>query len=254
MRTSDGAPGALTVVGPGRVGGSIAHAARKAGLDVLAVGREPSADLIEARCVLICAPDSAIAEVAEVVARCSGTPDTIGHVSGATSLAPLAVAAPRRGCFSLHPLQTVPRPGTSLAGAHAAIAGDCGASLAVVRRLAETLGMEPFEVAEEDRATYHAAASIASNFLIALEESAAGLLGDIAVERPREVLAPLVRRSLENWIEHGPAALTGPIARGDVVTVERHRDALRRSDPGLLAMYDAMAERTSLIAGAGGPA
>jgi predicted short-subunit dehydrogenase-like oxidoreductase (DUF2520 family) len=114
--------------------------------------------------------------------------------------------------------------------------------------------MEPFEVAEEDRATYHAAASIASNFLIALEESAAGLLGDIAVERPREVLAPLVRRSLENWIEHGPAALTGPIARGDVVTVERHRDALRRSDPGLLAMYDAMAERTSLIAGAGGPA
>ena len=108
--------------------------------------------------------------------------------------------------------------------------------------------MRPFEVAEEDRAAYHAAASIASNFLVALQESAAELLGAAGAADARELLSPLVLRTAANWSERGADALTGPIARGDEATVERHREALRERAPELLALYEALAERTRTIA------
>ena len=245
MSNSDGAPVALTVVGSGRAGGSIARAAGAAGMDVRVAGREPSREATERRCVLLCVPDAAIGDVCAAIAASDAVPDAVGHVSGATTLEPLRDAGAKSGVFSMHPLQTIPDASTPLAGAHAAVSGDSEGMLRLARGLAERLGMRPFRVAEGDRASYHAAASIASNFLIALEQGAAEILGGIGVDTPREVLAPLVRRSLENWIELGPRALTGPIARGDRVTVERHREALRRRDPDLLAMYDVMADRTA---------
>jgi predicted short-subunit dehydrogenase-like oxidoreductase (DUF2520 family) len=110
------------------------------------------------------------------------------------------------------------------------------------------LGMRPFAVSEEARIAYHAAASIASNLLVALEESAADLLAKAGVEDGRELLAPLVLRSAANWAERGPDALTGPIARGDVETVERHRAALRRLAPELEPLYEALAERARALA------
>jgi predicted short-subunit dehydrogenase-like oxidoreductase (DUF2520 family) len=118
------------------------------------------------------------------------------------------------------------------------------------RALAERLGMVAFEIADADRAVYHAAAAMASNFLIALEESASGLLGTLTPDA-RELLTPLVLRTAANWSERGSAALTGPIARGDAATVERHLEALRERAPELLALYEALAERTRAIAEAG---
>ena len=97
-------------------------------------------------------------------------------------------------------------------------------------------------------AAIHAAAAMASNFLIALEEAAAELLGDITPDA-RELLAPLVLRTAANWSERGPAALTGPIARGDTATVERHLEALRERAPELVPLYEALAERTRALAG-----
>ncbi len=113
--------------------------------------------------------------------------------------------------------------------------------------------MVPFEVSEETRVAYHAAASIASNFLIALEESAAGLLQAAGVGdagEARELLAPLVLRTAANWAERGGAALTGPIARGDTETVVGHLEALRTHAPELLPLYEVMAERTMQLAAA----
>ncbi len=107
--------------------------------------------------------------------------------------------------------------------------------------------MTPFTVPEHSRVAYHAAASIASNFLIALQESAAELLESAGIEDARELLAPLVLQTAANWAERGPDALTGPIARGDAATVERHRAALREQAPELLALYDVMAERTRAL-------
>ena len=104
--------------------------------------------------------------------------------------------------------------------------------------------MRPFAVSEEQRAAYHAAASIASNFLVALQESASGLLESAGIEDGRELLAPLVLASAANWAEHGGDALTGPIARGDFATVERHLAALAETAPELIPMYEALAERT----------
>jgi predicted short-subunit dehydrogenase-like oxidoreductase (DUF2520 family) len=114
--------------------------------------------------------------------------------------------------------------------------------------------MHPFEVAEENRAAYHAAATMAANFLVALEEDAADLLRSAGVAEPRELLVPLVLRSAANWSERGREALTGPIARGDEATIERHLAALAELKPELLDTYRALAERTRAIAREGASA
>lgn len=251
MSKARSAPVALSIVGSGRAGNSIAAAARRAGIEVRVVGRSTDPGELSGTCLLLCVPDDAIARVAREIGEGEARPKLIGHVSGATSLDPLLAARAPEGCFSLHPLQTLPDGEVDLTGAPAAVAGSTDSARSLASGLAEALGMNPFAVDEADRATYHAAASIASNFLVTLEQSAAELLGDIGVESPREVLAPLVRRSLENWIRDGASALTGPIARGDDSTVERHREALLRSEPALLPLYDAMTERTRSVAATG---
>jgi predicted short-subunit dehydrogenase-like oxidoreductase (DUF2520 family) len=89
---------------------------------------------------------------------------------------------------------------------------------------------------------------MASNFLVALEESAADLLGRAGVEDARELLAPLVLRTATNWAERGGEALTGPIARGDEETVARHLEAIRELAPELEGLYEALAARTRELA------
>jgi predicted short-subunit dehydrogenase-like oxidoreductase (DUF2520 family) len=235
--------GRLAVVGTGRAGGSIAAAARAAGLDVIAGSRglDPSGASI----VLLCVPDAAIRDACETAVPALEAGMFIGHVSGATGLAALSAAADA-GCetFSLHPLQTIPTAETDLAGAPCAISATTPEGEAVAGALAERLGMLPFAVPEDGRAAYHAAASMASNFLVALEESAAQLMETAGVLKPREVLAPLVLRSAANWADAGGGALTGPIARGDEETVALHLEALAERAPELRPLYEALAART----------
>jgi predicted short-subunit dehydrogenase-like oxidoreductase (DUF2520 family) len=108
--------------------------------------------------------------------------------------------------------------------------------------------MRPLRVAPEDRTAYHAAASIASNFLVTLEGAAERLAGTAGVDR--EALAPLVRAALEDWVRLGAErALTGPIVRGDEATVARQREAIAARAPELLPMFDAMADATRSLAG-----
>jgi predicted short-subunit dehydrogenase-like oxidoreductase (DUF2520 family) len=199
--------------------------------------------------VLLCVPDAAIAEVAAGIGRSGAAPRLIGHSSGATTLDPLNAAEAVEGCFSLHPLQTLPDGEADLSGAPAAVAGSNQSALEFADELARSLGLKPFVIDEGDRALYHAAASMASNFLVTLEQNAAVLLAESGVSEPREVLAPLVRRTLENWIHKGPEALTGPIARGDAATVERHREAIAGARPDLVAFYDELANATTALAG-----
>lgn len=242
----------LVVIGNGRVGGSVARAARTAGLDVEVVSHSL------ARCaaagadvVLLCVPDRAIADVCGQVVQAAPPPSFVGHVSGAS---PLDVLDPAYrngvGTFSLHPLQTVPHPATDLAGVPCAIAGSTPAASSVARQLGAALGMRPFEVPDDRRAAYHTAAAIASNFLVVLEEAAADLLARAGVDNPRAVLGPLVLRTAANWVDAGTAALTGPISRGDESTVRRHIAALTELAPELLPLYETLAERTRMVAGA----
>ena len=109
------------------------------------------------------------------------------------------------------------------------------------------LGMRPFELAERDRAAYHAAASIASNFLVTLEAAAERLAVEAGADR--EVLVELVRATVENWARLGPhEALTGPVARGDEATVAAQRAAVAERAPDLLAMFDALVDATRVLA------
>ncbi|HEX6117259.1 MAG TPA: DUF2520 domain-containing protein [Solirubrobacterales bacterium] len=239
----------LAIVGDGRAGGALARAARDAGIEVSVAGREGIAAAAEgAGAALLCVPDD------EIDAACGallehGVPAFVGHVSGATPLNALAPAS-RAGAevFSLHPLQTIPDPETDLTGAPCAVGGSSPPGLEFATDLAQRIGMRPFPVDDAARTAYHAAASIASNFLVALEESAAELLAGAGVDDARELLAPLVLRTAANWSERGAGALTGPIARGDEATVERHLAELRERAPELVPLYEALAERTRELA------
>jgi predicted short-subunit dehydrogenase-like oxidoreductase (DUF2520 family) len=228
----------LAIVGQGRLGGALSAEFRRRGLDVVGpLGR--GADGSGADVVLLCVPDDGIAAAASAIAP--GRP--VGHCSGATGLEPLAP----HEAFSLHPLMTVSGNDAKFAGAGAAIAGSTQAALALAQGLAETLHMAPVEIAPDDRAAYHAAASIASNFLITLESAAEELAATAGVER--EMMVPLVRATVENWARLGPApALTGPVARGDEQTVARQRQAVAERTPELLDLFDALVAATRRLA------
>jgi predicted short-subunit dehydrogenase-like oxidoreductase (DUF2520 family) len=189
--------------------------------------------------VLLCVPDAAIAAAAAAIVP----GPLVGHCSGATTLAPLEP----HEAFSLHPLMTVTADGARFAGAAAAIAGTTERAREAAETLATALGMRPVAIADADRTAYHAAASIASNFLVTLEW-AAQRVGGI----DRELLAPLVRATVDNWAARGPAAaLTGPIARGDEATVARQRAAVAARAPDLLALFDALTDATRTLSAGG---
>jgi predicted short-subunit dehydrogenase-like oxidoreductase (DUF2520 family) len=234
----------VAVVGQGRMGTALATALKQAGFAVDGpLGR--GADGAGADLILLCVPDKEIATAASAVRP--GRP--VGHCSGATGLEPLAP----HEAFSLHPLMTVTPLGAGFAGAGAAIAGSTPRALELAAGLARALGMLPVEIAAEDRATYHVAASIASNFLITLEAAAERLAADVGIERP--LLVPLVRATVENWAALGAEqSLTGPVARGDDVTVARQRQAIVDRAPELLELFDALVDATKGLAGCRVPA
>jgi len=210
----------ITVIGAGRAGTTIAARLRERGIRV-----GDNGDLR-----LLCVPDRAIAEVAWSI----DPGPWVAHVSGAT---PLAALEPHALRFSVHPLQTLSKDGGAgqLDGAWGGVTAESEDARTQGLWLAETLGLRPFILADDRRAVYHAGASIASNFLVTLYRVAADL-----VERagaPPEALVPLMERTIAGGFE-----LTGPIARGDWSTVDRHREALH--DTGYAELYDALAEAT----------
>jgi predicted short-subunit dehydrogenase-like oxidoreductase (DUF2520 family) len=189
--------------------------------------------------VILAVPDGQIAAAAAAVV--SGP--LVGHCAGSLGLAVLG----DRDCFALHPLMTVTAAGAVFAGAGAAVAGSTPHALAVANALADALGMHAVEIRDADRAAYHAAASMASNFLVTLEDAAEAVLSSTGVDR--SILVPLVRAAVEDWAAlGGAAALTGPISRGDEATVARQRAAVAERTPELLALFDALTASTRALA------
>jgi predicted short-subunit dehydrogenase-like oxidoreductase (DUF2520 family) len=239
-------PAVVAVVGAGRMGRAVCAALGHAGYEVrepFRRGEVPGA----ADAILLCVPDSEIAAAAEAVA---GAAPFVGHTSGATPLSSLDTAGAAHA-FGLHPLQTV-TGATRFDGCGCAIAGSTAEALDFADGLARDLGMVPFEVRDDQRAAYHAAASIASNFLVTLQAEAEALAESAGIEdfNAREMLGPLVRTTVENWIALGPErALTGPVARGDHATVAAQRAAIAADRPQLEPLFDALVERTEALAG-----
>jgi predicted short-subunit dehydrogenase-like oxidoreductase (DUF2520 family) len=194
--------------------------------------------------LVIATPDDVVAEVAAAVRPVDST--VVLHLSGSLGLDVLA-GHPRRG--SLHPLVPLPNPTIGAerlrSGITFAVAGDPAA-----RQVADALSGNVVEVADADRAAYHAAAVIAANHLVALMGQVERVAASAGL--PLDAFAGLMRAATEDALALGPgAALTGPAARGDWETVERHRTAIaampaHRTE---LAGYDAMvtmARRLSL--------
>ncbi|HZJ27202.1 MAG TPA: DUF2520 domain-containing protein [Acidimicrobiia bacterium] len=246
----------FALVGPGRAGGAVARALIAAGWHASAVaGREMSAgstrrmaaDLSAEACpsaevglgadlIVIATPDAAIAEASELAVEALPPGSLLVHLSGSRGLSELAAAAERRPDVrygALHPLVTIAAPDADLpADGWCAVAGDPD-----VYRLAATLGLQAFAIADDQRGRYHATAAVAANHLVALMGQVDRLARSVGV--PFEAFAPVARAALDNCFDRGPReALTGPVERGDHATVERHlRDVPERE----LVAYRALA-------------
>jgi predicted short-subunit dehydrogenase-like oxidoreductase (DUF2520 family) len=237
---------ALRIIGPGRAGTSLARALAASGWEVAGVrGRgEALADAASGVDLLVIAtPDDAIAGVARQVDPVPTT--VVAHLSGSLGLDVLA-PHPRRA--AVHPLVALPGPEMGAArlraGAWFAVAGD-----PLARDVVAALGGRALTVDDAHRPAYHAAACIASNHLVALLGQAERVAASAGV--PLEAYLDLVRATVENVAALGPAAaLTGPVARGDVVTIERHLAAL---DPPERPAYEAMADAARRLVAAREP-
>jgi predicted short-subunit dehydrogenase-like oxidoreductase (DUF2520 family) len=217
----------VQVIGAGRVGSAVAARLAERGVDLDA----PAPEL-----VLLCVPDTAIADVAASI----DSGPWVAHVSGAT---PLAALAPHVRRFACHPLQTFVRwrGPEQLDGAYAAVRAETTEAQEQGFDLAQRLGLQPFALAESQAALYHAGASVASNFLVTLQRIAARLVSEAGA--PPEALVPLIRSTVENGFE-----LTGPVQRGDWGSVERQRAAVSAAAPELRAVFDALVAATAEVA------
>lgn len=254
----------LAFVGPGRVGWALASASRASGYDVAAVagGTEVArarlaaavraraladpAD-VEADLIFLTVPDGALAETAAPVRAHSDA--WLVHAAGALPASALGV--PRAGTF--HPLRSFvgePRE-VVVAGYGVALEADDEELAGHLGRLAADLGMLPLSVAPADRTRYHAAAVLVGNAPVALLDMARRHFAAINVDPlvAEAALVQLFASVAENAAEQGiQGALSGPVRRGDVTTVERHLAALEAADAVTMDVYRAVALATLELA------
>lgn len=234
---ADAAPFDARIIGAGRAGGALARALGDAGWRVdgpLGRDHDPAAATSGTRLLVLAVPDGAVASLARSLAPGDAV---VAHLAGA--LGP-DVLAPHTRVAAIHPLVALAdadRGAARLRGAWFATAGD-----PVAVEVVEALGGRRVEVADPDRTTYHAAAAVAANHLVALLGQVDRLAARIGV--PLEAYLDLARGSLQDVADVGPArALTGPVARGDRETVARHLAALPDDERALYAVLSAAAER-----------
>lgn len=231
----------IRIIGPGRAGTSLAAALSARGWNVVGfLGRgDGLADAAQGVDVLVIAtPDDVVATVAGAVTPCEST--TVLHLSGSLGL---HVLAPHPLRSALHPLVPLPNAEVGAArlcsGVTFAVAGAPAARLMVA-----SLGGRVVDVADGDRAAYHAAACIAANHVVALLGQVERVAASVGLDL--EAFLPLTRAAVDDVAELGPrAALTGPAQRGDWATLSRHLDALPQQER---SGYQAGAALSTLLA------
>lgn len=261
---------AVGVVSAGRVGAVLGAALARAGHRVVAVAavseasRRRAADLLPdaeirpvdevaavAELLLIAVPDDVLAPLigglanAEVLRR--GT--LVAHTSGAHGTAVLGPVTDAGGLpLALHPVMTFTGTDVDLQRLDGAAFGVTSDEVLrpVVEALVIEMGGEPYWIAEEQRALYHAGLAFGANNLVTLVAQSAELLSRAGVERPERMLGPLLGAAMDNSLRFGDQALTGPIARGDAGTVARHVATLTEHAPDAVAAYVALGRLTAV--------
>ena len=254
-------PARVALLGAGRVGTAAALLLRRAGHVLVGVASrsrasaERAAALLEvpafdasstfahtADVVLLGVPDAALTEVATAVAPSLRPGAVVVHFAGAVGLTPLspALASGASGC-ALHPVAACPDVVTALRRLPGSAWGvTCAQDLRAWAHgfVRGGLGGTPVDVAEDDRAAWHAAAVTTANGVTALLALAEAMLQAIGVASPARVLGPLAAGAVDNAREAGAGAtLTGPAVRGEAATVARHVRALESIDPLLADDY-----------------
>jgi predicted short-subunit dehydrogenase-like oxidoreductase (DUF2520 family) len=257
------------IVGAGRVGAVLGAALQQAGHQVVAVSGVSDASLARAAELL---PGIPVLPVEEVVARAElvvlAVPDDVladlvtgltatrtwqagqlvVHTSGRHGLAIFEPALPHHVLgLALHPAMTFTGTAMDLVRLTECCFGVTAPE--PLRPVAEALvleiGAEPVWVEEAHRPLYHAALAHGANHLVTLVAQAMEALSAAGIEPPHRVLGPLVSAALDNALRSGDAALTGPVARGDVGTVAEHLRQLEGLSPDIRPTYVALARATA---------
>ena len=258
----------IGVVGAGRVGAVLAAALRSAGHEVVAAAGESDASRGRIRALL---PGVTVAKPTDVARSCDllllTVPDdmlsnvvtmlsasgavradqVVVHTSGRHGL---AVLEPARQVgartIAMHPAMTFTGTAVDLPRLRGCVFGVTaeGTDRALAESLVADLGGRRMWVPEERRTLYHAGLAHGANHLVTLVAEAMEILSAAGAEDPAATLRPLLTAALDNALEVGDAALTGPIVRGDVETVRAHVADLLANAPQTLPSYVAMAHAT----------
>jgi predicted short-subunit dehydrogenase-like oxidoreductase (DUF2520 family) len=256
------------VIGAGRVGAVLAAALRDAGHEIVAAAGEsdasrhriaellpgvpaekPTAVARACDVLLLTVPDDMLANVVAMLSASGAIHDGqhVVHTSGRHGLAVLDPAvAVGAAAVAVHPAMTFTGTAVDLTRLPGCVFGVTarGADRTFAEGLVADLGGTTMWVAEEKRAVYHAALAHGANHLVTLVAQAMELLDAAGADDPAGTLRPLLTAALDNALDQGDAALTGPIVRGDVETVRDHLAELRATAPHTLPSYVALARAT----------
>ena len=258
----------IGVVGAGRVGAVLAAGLRAAGHEIVAAAGESDASRrridallpgvegakptdVTRACdlLLLTVPDDMLSNVVTMLSASGaiGEGQVVVHTSGRHGLAVLEPAREAGArTIAMHPAMTF--TGTAvdlprLAGCVFGVTAD-EADRPLAEDLVADLGGRAMWVPEDRRTLYHAGLAHGANHLVTLVTEAMEILSAAGAEDPAATLRPLLTAALDNALEHGDAALTGPIVRGDVETVRAHVADLAATAPQALASYVTMARAT----------
>ncbi|MET8519117.1 DUF2520 domain-containing protein [Nocardioides sp. NPDC004968] len=257
------------VVGAGRVGAVLAAALQSAGHEIVAVAGEsdasrariaallpgvpvekPTAVARACDLLLLTVPDDMLGNVVKTMTDAGAIRPGmyVAHTSGRHGLAILEPAAAIGAhVMAVHPAMTFSGTSVDLARLTGCVFGLTAATpadRAFAEALVHDLGGKPMWVPEEMRTLYHAGLAHGANHLVTLVTEAMEILAAAGATDPAGTLRPLLTAALDNALDHGDAALTGPIVRGDVGTVAAHLDDIRTNAPQTLASYVSMARAT----------
>jgi predicted short-subunit dehydrogenase-like oxidoreductase (DUF2520 family) len=260
----------IGVIGAGRVGSAVGAALAAAGHRVVNASGVSTASLARiarllpgatvtpvdevpsgVELLILAVPDDALGPLVRglVEAGAIGSGQVVAHTSGAHGTAVLApVTTVGAHPLALHPAMTFAGEPTDLDrlanGVSFGVTAD-PTLRPLATRLVADLGGSIEWIEESARPLYHAALAHGANHLVTLVNEAMDRLRDAGVVHPERVLAPLLTAALQNTLAHGDAALTGPVARGDVGTIAKHLAELRRTAPDSVPVYLALARRTA---------
>ena len=253
---------AVGIVGAGRVGSVFAARLAAAGFPIMGIAARSHASKLRAQTLvphvdvlapseiaeradvlILAVPDDQLETIATELAPWSRPGQIVIHTSGRHGVAVLGVMSGARR-IAMHPAMSF--TGTSVDLDRTCVFGVTAADSEheIAEELVAALGGTALWIAEADRVRYHAALAFGANNITTIVGQAMDLLRSIGADNPADILGPLLEATLDNTLHYGDAALTGPVARGDVGTVRAHLDAIA-TDASLSETYVALARATA---------